>query len=58
MVSLRSSWDANTTRAVWGEIGGKLGLTWTTSLGVQKGMRSVDEYGEVDMGDWLDMLAE
>ena len=38
-------------RAVWGEIGGKLGSTWTMSFGAQKGMGSVGECGGVDVGD-------
>ena len=58
MVSLRSSWDANTAMAVWGEIGGKPGLTWTMSLGAWKGVGSVGEHSRVDAGDWLDALVE
>ena len=58
MVSLRSSWDANAVRAVWGETGGKLGLTWTAFLGIWKGMGSVGECSRVDAGDLLDMGME
>ena len=58
MVSLRSSCVANTVRAVWGEIGEKLGSMWTMFWGVWKGMGSVGEHGRVDMGDALDALME
>jgi hypothetical protein len=57
-VLLRLSCVANTARAVWGEIGGKLGLTWTVFWGAWKGMGSVGECGGVDVGDLLDTLME
>ena len=57
-VSLRSSWVANVARAVWGETGGNLGLTWTVFLEMQKGMGSVGEHSSVDTGVLLDALIE
>ena len=58
MASLRSSWVTSVVRAVWGETGGNLGLTWTVFLGMQKGMRSGGECGRVDTGNLLYVLME